>query len=139
MRPAPITTRRWNDPAQPGEGQRILVCRYRPRGVRKEDETWDQWCKDLGPSPELHADFYGKRGPPISFEEYQRRYLQEMRAQRSRITGLADRVRSGEPLTLLCSSACVDPLRCHRTLLKRLIEAAAKRSGARHGGQIAPN
>jgi uncharacterized protein YeaO (DUF488 family) len=133
MRPALITTRRWNDPAQAGEGHRILVCRYRPRGVRKEDETWDEWCKDLGPSPELHADFYGKRGPPISFEEYQRRYLQEMRTQKSRIAGLGDRLRSGERLTLLCSSNCVDPLRCHRTLLKRLIEAAAKRSGARHG------
>ena len=38
-----VRTRRWNDPAQPGEGVRLLICRYRPRGVRKEDETWDQW------------------------------------------------------------------------------------------------
>ena len=48
-----IRTRRWNDARQPGDGFRLLVCRYRPRGVRKADETWDAWWKDLGPSIEL--------------------------------------------------------------------------------------
>jgi uncharacterized protein YeaO (DUF488 family) len=37
---------------------------------------------------------------------------------------LAARVGGGERLTLLCSSACIDPERCHRTLLKGLIEKA---------------
>ena len=126
MRLAPITTRRWNDPAEPGEGHRLLICRYRPRGVRKEDETWDEWCKDLGPSVELHADYYGKHGPPISFEVYRRRYLEEMSAQQDRIADLARRLAAGEPLALLCSSACVDPRQCHRTLLKDLIEAQVR-------------
>jgi hypothetical protein len=36
---------------------------------------------------------------------------------------LAARARGGETVTLLCSSACVDPARCHRTLLKELIDA----------------
>jgi len=43
----PIRTRRWNDPGQKGDGLRVLVCRYRPRGVRKEDETWDVWLPGL--------------------------------------------------------------------------------------------
>jgi uncharacterized protein YeaO (DUF488 family) len=129
MRLAPITTRRWNDPAVPGEGHRLLICRYRPRGVRKQDETWDEWRKDLGPSVELHADYYGKRGPPISLDVYRRRYLDEMNAQQDRIADLAQRLAGGEPLALLCSSACVDPRRCHRTLLKELIEAAALAQG----------
>lgn len=101
----------------------MLVCRYRPRGVRKADETWDVWTKDLGPSRELHADFYGKNGPPIGWAEYRRRYLAEMRTQRERIRELADRVSAGETVTLLCSSACTDPERCHRALLRELIEA----------------
>jgi len=128
---APITTRRWNDPTRPGEGHRLLICRYRPRGVRKQDETWDEWCKDLGPSVALHADYYGKHGPPISLEVYRRRYLEEMSAQQERIDDLADRLAAGEPLALLCSSACVDSRRCHRTLLKELIEAALARVGDR--------
>ena len=36
-----------------------------------------------------------------------------------RATGV--RLAGGETLTLLCSSACVDPARCHRTLLARLV------------------
>jgi uncharacterized protein YeaO (DUF488 family) len=119
---AAIKTRRWNDPAERGDGCRVLICRYRPRGVRKDAETWDEWLPQLGPSRELHAAFYGKHGPPIGWGEYRRRYLAEMRAQGEAIAALAARVAGGETITLLCSSACTDPERCHRTLLKGLVE-----------------
>src|SRR5581483_7469826 len=99
----PIRTRRWNDPREAGDGLRVLVCRYRPRGLRREDETWDAWYRQLGPSPALHADYYGKHGPPITWTEYRRRYLQEMEEQRALIGELARRVAGGETLTLLCS------------------------------------
>jgi len=118
----PIKTKRWNDPIEPDDGFRLLICRYRPRALRKEDETWDHWCKDLGPSRELHADFYGKHGPPIDWETYRRRYLEEMQTQTERIAELVELVAAGKTVTLLCSSACVDPEHCHRTLLKQLIE-----------------
>ena len=121
----PIKTRRWNDPKKRGDGFRILICRYRPRGVKKEDETWDEWRPDLGPSRALHAEFYGKKGPPIGWERYRIRYLEEMKNRRDLIEDLAARLRRGEPLTLLCSSACTDPEHCHRTLLAGLIESAA--------------
>jgi uncharacterized protein YeaO (DUF488 family) len=121
----PIKTRRWNDPKEADEVFRILVCRYRPRGLRKEKETWHRWEKDLGPSKELHADFYGKNGPPITWEEYRRRYLKEMEDQQELINQLAALVDEGKMITLLCSSACEDPARCHRTLLRGLIEARA--------------
>lgn len=124
----PIRTRRFNDPAEPGDGLRILVSRYRPRGVSKADETWELWLPDLGPSKELHAAFYAKDGGPgLTFEEYRVRYLAEMELQGRWIDSLAKRVREGETVTLLCSSACVDPARCHRTLLRQLIEASAVR------------
>jgi uncharacterized protein YeaO (DUF488 family) len=116
-----LTTRRWNDPAGPDEGARILVTRYRPRGVRKADEPWDTWMPELGPSAALHGAVYGKSGEPIEWDEYRRRYLAEMESQRYRILGLAQQVAAGERITLLCSSACVDAERCHRTLLAELI------------------
>ncbi len=118
----PIKIKRWNDPIEPDDGFRLLVCRYRPRGVRKQDETWHAWCKDLGPSRLLHADFYGKNGPPIGWNAYRRRYLEEMKEQGHHIDELAALVAEGKTITLLCSSACGDPQRCHRTLLKNLIE-----------------
>ena len=122
----PITTRRWNDPPVRGEGVRVLVCRYRPRGVRKEAETWDEWQPDLGPSRELHAAVYGKTGPPIGWKDYVKRYLAEMDERRDRIEALARRVATGERIALLCSSACTDPERCHRTLLARFVEGAVE-------------
>jgi uncharacterized protein YeaO (DUF488 family) len=118
----PIKTKRWNDPKEPDDGHRLLICRYRPRALPKADETWDAWDKNLGPSKELHADYYGKHGPPISLEEYEKRYLKEMQEQKERIAALARRVADGETITLLCSSACVDETKCHRSLLKSLIE-----------------
>jgi uncharacterized protein YeaO (DUF488 family) len=121
---ATVRTKRWNDAPDRDDGFRLLVCRYRPRGVRKEAETWDEWMQQLGPSRELHAAYYGKAGPPIGWTEYTRRYLAEMVAQRETIAALAARVYGGQRLTLLCSSACTDPERCHRTLLKGLIENA---------------
>jgi len=121
----PIKTKRWNDPKDPDEVLRILICRYRPRGLRKEDETWHTWRRHLGPSEKLHADFYGKNGPPIGWDEYRRRYLEEMEGQEQQkdIEELAELVAEGKTITLLCSSACEDPAHCHRTLLRELIEA----------------
>jgi uncharacterized protein YeaO (DUF488 family) len=118
----PIRTRRWNDPKEEGDGLRILVCRYRPRGVPKSEETWDLWMPDLGPSKELHAAVYGKGTFAIDWMSYRRRYLSEMRARGERIEELAKKVKAGETITLLCSSACERESRCHRSLLKELIE-----------------
>jgi diaminohydroxyphosphoribosylaminopyrimidine deaminase/5-amino-6-(5-phosphoribosylamino)uracil reductase len=118
----PIKTKRWNDPREAGDGFRLLICRYRPRALPKSDETWDDWQADLGPSRDLHAEFYGKHGEPITWEEYRGRYLEEMAEQTGEIRALAVRVLEGETITLLCSSACEDATHCHRTLLKGLIE-----------------
>lgn len=120
-----IHTKRWNDPWSDADGYRLLVCRYRPRGVKKEGEPWDAWCPALAPSAALHAAAYGKQTAPITWAEYERRFDAEMAHQRFWIEGFATRVRAGETLTLLCSSACTDPARCHRTILKRMLETAA--------------
>ena len=108
-----------------GDGFRLLVCRIRPRGVAKASEPWDEWWPDLGPSRGLLDDFHGKAGPAIGWEAYVPRYLDEMRgaAPLWRIRDLARRVAAGDTVTLLCSSACTDPARCHRTLLARLVTA----------------
>jgi uncharacterized protein YeaO (DUF488 family) len=128
-----IKTRRWDDPAEPDDGFRLLVCRYRPRALPKKDETWDLWWKHLGPTPELHAGAYGKHGQArLAWDEYARRYRQEMQGQEQQdsIAVLAEKVAAGATITLLCSSACKDPAQCHRTLLKELIEEQLRRKGA---------
>jgi len=129
-----IHTKRWDDPRGPEDGYRILVCRYRPRGVKKADETWDVWMEKLGPSKELHAAAYGKTGFPMPWLTYQAAYIREMRQQKEAIAELAKRVLAGETITLLCSSACVRESRCHRSLLKELIEEAVQRLRAAQPG-----
>src|ERR1700757_4668055 len=110
----PIKTKRWNDPQEPDDGFRLLVCRYRPRGVSKAAETWDAWDPDFGPSQALHHAVYTKEGSPIAWPQYRRRYLDEQKKNAAKIAALAERVRAGETITLLCSSACVRESRCHR-------------------------
>jgi uncharacterized protein YeaO (DUF488 family) len=126
-----LKTKRWNDPREAADGFRVLICRFRPRGLRKGDETWDDWWKELAPSAPLLAAYHGKDAPPISWEEYTRRYLLEMRRQTWRIEGLARKVADGDTVTLLCSSACTDPARCHRTLLRDLVLAPSSASSRR--------
>jgi len=120
-----LKTKRWNDPAEPDDGFRVLVSRLRPRGVAKAAETWDAWWPDLGPSRALLDAFHGKGEAPLAWEAYVPRYLDEMRRPGAlwRIRDLSRRLAAGESLTLLCSAACTDPARCHRTLLARLVTA----------------
>ena len=95
----PVRTKRWNDPAEPEDGFRLLVCRYRPRGVPKEGEPWDAWCAALAQSEALHADAYGKNGEVIPWDEgYVPRFVEEMKRSRYWLESFAaavPRVRTG--------------------------------------------
>jgi len=121
-----VRSKRWCDPLTEEDGIKVLVCRYRPRGLGKDEETWTIWKKELGPSKELHAAIYGKTGAkPIPWEEFSRRYLEEMKSQEDEIAVLAEMAASGKTITLMCSSACTDEGRCHRSVLRQLIEERA--------------
>jgi len=121
----PLKTKRWDEPVEPDDGLRVLVCRYRPRGVPKADEPWDLWAPNLGPSRDLLAAFQGKSGPPIPWKDFARQYRTEVKNERDLLRSLAARLRLGERMTLLCSSTCVDPARCHRSLLEVILEREA--------------
>lgn len=117
-----VWTGKWNGPVGKEDGTRIFVARYRPRYFRKGDETWDEWCKKLAPSRELHAAWYGKHDlDPIPFDEFILRYRAEMELQQGLVARLAVRVVRGETITFLCY--CDDESRCHRTLLKAMVES----------------
>jgi uncharacterized protein YeaO (DUF488 family) len=118
-----LKTKRWNDPREDDDGARVLVCRYRPRGVRKVDETWDLWYPQLGPSKELHRAVWPKTGSAIPWPAYRKRYIAEQKENAELIAELARREGAGETITLLCSSACERESRCHRSILRELIEA----------------
>jgi uncharacterized protein YeaO (DUF488 family) len=121
----PVKTKRWNDPKDADDGFRLLICRLRPRGVSKATEPWDEWWPELGPSRALLDDFHGKgeSAEPLPWADYLATYLVEMAQPGAvwRIRALGLRLAAGETLTLLCSSACTDPSRCHRTVLAGIL------------------
>jgi uncharacterized protein YeaO (DUF488 family) len=95
-----VRLKRAYDPVSPSDGYRILIDRLWPRGVSRAEVRLDEWDKDLAPSPELRAWF---RHDPSRFEEFRRRYVEELRAQRTRIAGLRRQAREGT-VTLVYAS-----------------------------------
>ena len=127
----PLKTKRWNDPVEPDDGHRLLITRYRPRGVSKADETWAEWNPRLGPDKTLHwPPCKTETSSKIPWPQYtpQSTIEQQKRNNQELIAALARRINAGETITLLCSSACTRESRCHRSILRELIEAEMEQS-----------
>ncbi len=92
-----VRLKRAYDPAASSDGHRVLVDRLWPRGVSRARAKLDQWEKELAPSTELRKWFAHE---PSRFQEFRRRYVEELREQRSRLTALRRRARAGT-LTLV--------------------------------------
>jgi uncharacterized protein YeaO (DUF488 family) len=88
------------EPANHSDGYRILIDRLWPRGVSRERAALDAWEPELAPSTELRT-WFGH--DPDRFEEFRRRYADELRWQRPRLTELRRKARDGT-LTLVFSA-----------------------------------
>ena len=95
-----IRLKRAYEPAEAGDGCRVLIDRLWPRGVSRERAKLDGWEKELPPSAELRQ-WFGHE--PSRFEEFRRRYIEELRDQRPRLAALRLRARDGT-LTLIYSA-----------------------------------
>ena len=71
-----VQVRRVYEERRRGDGSRVLVDRLWPRGLRKAEAGFDEWCKEAAPSPELRK-WYGH--DPARFDEFRRRYRAELR------------------------------------------------------------
>ena len=70
-----IRTARIYEDTSPDDGQRVLVDRIWPRGIRKDDPRVGIWRKDVAPSKELR-EWYHHR--PERFDEFSARYEAEL-------------------------------------------------------------
>ncbi|MCC9308207.1 DUF488 family protein [Kitasatospora sp. RB6PN24] len=101
-----IAYRRVYEDASPQDGQRVLVDRVWPRGMRKEDAHLDEWLRDVAPSTGLRH-WYGHE--PSRFAEFRRRYLGELRdAEHKEAAGHLRDLAAQDKLTLLTASKDVD-------------------------------
>ena len=93
-----ITTKRAYDPPAKTDGQRFLVDRLWPRGVKKEKLHLKGWLKMVAPSDQLRK-WFGH--DPKKWPEFQRRYFGELDKEPGAWKPLADAARSGRPVTLV--------------------------------------
>jgi uncharacterized protein YeaO (DUF488 family) len=92
-----IRLKRAYEPAASADGYRVLIDRLWPRGVSRERARLNAWERELAPSTELRQ-WFGHE--PTRFGEFRRRYIEELREQRPRLTELRRRARDGT-LTLV--------------------------------------
>ena len=91
--------RTYEAPAR-GDGRRVLVERLWPRGMKKEALAADAWLKDVAPSTELRKWFDHR---VERWDEFRRRYRQELKAHPDAWRPIADASRRGT-VTLLYSA-----------------------------------
>jgi uncharacterized protein YeaO (DUF488 family) len=95
-----IRIKRAYEPRARGDGRRILVERLWPRGMKKEALDADAWLKDVAPTTPLRKWFDHR---VERWEEFRRRYRQELSANRDAWSPILDASNRGT-VTLLYSA-----------------------------------
>jgi uncharacterized protein YeaO (DUF488 family) len=99
-----VRLKRAYEPPAASDGYRLLVDRLWPRGVKRAEARLDEWARELAPSVELRR-WFGH--DPGRFEEFRRRYTDELAGQEEKLRELRRRAREGA-LTLVYSARDVE-------------------------------
>ena len=95
-----VRVKRAYDPIEPMDGQRVLVDRLWPRGLKKDALKLHEWLKDAGPSDELRRWF---DHDPARWPEFRQRYFTELDAKPDVTQRLMEMANDG-PVSLLYSA-----------------------------------
>src|ERR1041385_3065526 len=74
------------------DGERILVERLWPRGLKKIEAKIDLWLKDVAPSTELRR-WFGH--DPKKWDEFRQRYRKELKQKDEAINLLMSKAKAG--------------------------------------------
>jgi uncharacterized protein YeaO (DUF488 family) len=99
-----VRLKRAYEPASPDDGYRVLIDRLWPRGVSRERARLDAWERDLAPSTDLRR-WFGH--DPERFDEFARRYREELEQHAQLLDALRRRAREGA-LTLVYAARDVE-------------------------------
>ncbi len=114
-REARIRIARIYEDIDPDDGQRVLVDRIWPRGIRKDDPRVGIWRKDVAPSKELREWYHHQ---PERFDEFASRYEAEL-AGSPALQELRKLTKSGV-VTLVTATRDVDG--SHAAVLAKLLK-----------------
>jgi uncharacterized protein YeaO (DUF488 family) len=118
-------------PRAAGEGLRLGTVRRPPRGVPRAEHAsrdfYDVWLPELAPSPQLVKLALHARDTH-EWQRFVQRYRSEMkRPEASRLLDLLAAFSHQAAFSVGCY--CTDEARCHRTVLKQLLEERGARLG----------
>lgn len=111
-----LKIKRVYDPPETGDGVRVLVDRFWPRGLSKEKAKVDLWLREIAPSAEL-CRWYGHA--PERWPEFLRRYRGELEQNPKAVEKILDLLTNGT-VTLLFASA--EPERNNAAALRLYLE-----------------
>ena len=126
-----ITIVRLGSPRIAGEGLRIGTVRRPPRGVPKSrfaaDDWFDVWLPNLAPSAAL-LDAARHSSDAAGWRRFVSRYKVEMaRPENARVLAVLSALSHQTDFSVGCY--CEDERRCHRSVLRELLQA--------HGARLA--
>lgn len=124
-----IQTKSVHTEAEKKDGLRVLVARFRGRGLPKS--RYDLWLPSLGPSEDLLHGFLGGK---VTWAKFSKEYQQELWADgpvdeknktsknhgQKGLLRLLRFVSQQQPVTLLCHCD-EDEAHCHRHLLQKIL------------------
>jgi uncharacterized protein YeaO (DUF488 family) len=115
---------RLGSPRTPGEGLRLGTVRRPPRGVPKAEHAsrnfYDIWLPDLAPSEELVKTAL-RAADGREWQTFAKRYRAEMkRPSAARLLDLLAAFSRHAAFSVGCY--CADEARCHRSVLRALLE-----------------
>jgi uncharacterized protein YeaO (DUF488 family) len=116
-----IQIKRVYEPAAKSDGERILVERLWPRGIKKEALRMTGWLKEVAPRNELRQWF---NHDPAKWKEFQRRYRAELNGKPETWQSLLTAAKAGA-VTLLFSAH--DQEHNNALVLKASLEEQLKR------------
>lgn len=126
-----IATKRAYEPAEPGDGYRVLIDRLWPRGMSKAKARLDAWEKDVAPSRELR-EWYGH--DPAKWPKFRTRYTRELRvpAAKAILDDLVRRAKRGRVTLVYGSRAAeISDVAVLERVLRRRLRVAPRGSRSR--------
>ena len=141
-----IRSCRFGEPRKRGEGLRIGTVRYLPRGIKKEElairDYFDVWFPTLAPSAKLIGAYKerlakeegAKGGPregsskkaPATIQWFTRNYLRELKGSTDARHALQLLAAISKRTNITIGCYCADEERCHRLILRDVIEKIAQ-------------
>ena len=121
----PVRVVRLGTPRAEGEGLRLGTVRRPPRGVKKADfakrDYYDAWLPVLSPSPAVVSRAMSQDWTDARWKRFERDYRREMAAPEPRqVIALLAALSHHADFSVGCY--CEDERRCHRSILRKLLE-----------------